>query len=636
MRLSVMMGRLKTVFIYILVSAGLLSVSEVVAQVQKVDSLVSRGDSLRRLYRFEESVAAYTEALEFSADTSVVKNDSLIRLEISDRILLSENGKSMAGFTYSPTVVARHKFSLDDFFLYYPLKDRSWRSLPGQLDSLSGPYARAIYAPDEDDTIYYSASDQGGIRNIYTTTFRDTVWTLPALINEHLTSSSDEIYPMLSPDGKSLYFASKGLYGVGGYDIYVSQWDEEQRDWSIPVNMGFPYSSPANDFLMINTEDGFHTIFASDRDCEGDSVWVYVLEYDSMPVRKELSDPEQLLKLSRLEPLSDSERMSGGADVKTGLPENEDTRRYMDKMAEVRAFRDSISLYGELLDADREKYSLTGSESDRQKLAGQILSREAMIPVFQGKLEVAMKQLQDIEMDFLFSGLVIDPDELLQEAEREVVGETTSYAFTKMVMGEPLDLVMERPEPEFDYSFKILEEGQFAENDTIPEGIVYQIQIFSSGQKASVKSLRGLSPVFESRSVSGRYIYRVGLFNSYNDVLSHINAVKKAGFRSAFIVGYVDGKEMSVSKVRNLEKELKNAKPTLYRVIISPEGGAMDPIAMEGIIQQVGERDIARMEKDGATVFVVGPFDDKSKADALIRFVDAMGYGQASMEELSN
>ena len=636
MRLSVMMGRLKTVFIYILVSAGLLSVSEVVAQVQKVDSLVSRGDSLRRLYRFEESVAAYTEALEFSADTSVVKNDSLIRLEISDRILLSENGKSMAGFTYSPTVVARHKFSLDEFFLYYPLKDRSWRPLPGQLDSLSGPYARAIYAPDDDDTIYYSASDEGGIRNIYTTTFRDTVWTLPALINEHLTSSSDEIYPMLSPDGKSLYFASKGLYGVGGYDIYVSQWDEEQRDWSIPVNMGFPYSSPANDFLMINTEDGFHTIFASDRDCEGDSVWVYVLEYDSMPVRKELSDPEQLLKLSRLEPLSDSERMSGGADVKTGLPENEDTRRYMDKMAEVRAFRDSISLYGELLDADREKYSLTGSESDRQKLAGQILSREAMIPVFQGKLEVAMKQLQDIEMDFLFSGLVIDPDELLQEAEREVVGETTSYAFTKMVMGEPLDLVMERPEPEFDYSFKILEEGQFAENDTIPEGIVYQIQIFSSGQKASVKSLRGLSPVFESRSVSGRYIYRVGLFNSYNDVLSHINAVKKAGFRSAFIVGYVDGKEMSVSKVRNLEKELKNAKPTLYRVIISPEGGAMDPIAMEGIIQQVGERDIARMEKDGATVFVVGPFDDKSKADALIRFVDAMGYGQASMEELSN
>lgn len=631
-----MMGRLKTVFIYIFVSAGLLSVSEVVAQVQKVDSLVSRGDSLRRLYRFEESVAAYTEALEFSADTSVVKNDSLIRLEISDRILLSENGKSMAGFTYSPTVVARHKFSLDDFFLYYPLKDRSWRPLPGQLDSLSGPYARAIYAPDDDDTIYYSASDEGGIRNIYTTTFRDTVWTLPALINEHLTSSSDEIYPMLSPDGKSLYFASKGLYGVGGYDIYVSQWDEEQRDWSIPVNMGFPYSSPANDFLMINTEDGFHTIFASDRDCEGDSVCVYVLEYDSMPVRKELSDPEQLLKLSRLEPLSDSERMSGGADVKTGLPENEDTRRYMDKMAEVRAFRDSISLYGELLDADREKYSLTGSESDRQKLAGQILSREAMIPVFQGKLEVAMKQLQDIEMDFLFSGLVIDPDELLQEAEREVVGETTSYAFTKMVMGEPLDLVMERPEPEFDYSFKILEEGQFAENDTIPEGIVYQIQIFSSGQKASVKSLRGLSPVFESRSVSGRYIYRVGLFNSYNDVLSHINAVKKAGFRSAFIVGYVDGKEMSVSKVRNLEKELKNAKPTLYRVIISPEGGAMDPIAMEGIIQQVGERDIARMEKDGATVFVVGPFDDKSKADALIRFVDAMGYGQASMEELSN
>ena len=61
---------------------------------------------------------------------------------------------------------------------------------------------------------------------------------------------------------------SKGLYGMGGYDLYVSQWNSETGDWDVPVNMGFPYSSPYDDFLFINTEDGKYSIFASNRGCD--------------------------------------------------------------------------------------------------------------------------------------------------------------------------------------------------------------------------------------------------------------------------------------------------------------------------------------------------------------------------------
>ena len=153
------------------------------------------------------------------SDTSSVWNDSTAMAAISDLILLSENGKSMTGFVYKPNVVARHMFSKDDFFLYYPLKDRSWRSTPNQLDSVPGLYSKAIYVPAEAESIYFSAADKDGIRNIYMTELGDSLWTVPELINEHLTSASDEIYPMLSSDGKSMYFASKGLYGVGGYDL---------------------------------------------------------------------------------------------------------------------------------------------------------------------------------------------------------------------------------------------------------------------------------------------------------------------------------------------------------------------------------------------------------------------------------
>ena len=78
------------------------------------------------------------------------------------------------------------------------------------------PYAQAIYAPDDEEIIYFSAEDSDGIRNIYMTQLRDSLWTRPALLNEEMTSYGDEVYPTVSADGKAMYFASNGLYGVGG------------------------------------------------------------------------------------------------------------------------------------------------------------------------------------------------------------------------------------------------------------------------------------------------------------------------------------------------------------------------------------------------------------------------------------
>ena len=602
------------------------------AQVSPVDSLVSVGDSLRNMYRFEESLAAYSDALDAASDTTSALMDSSVVMMVRDRILLSENGRNMTGFVYKPSVVAKHMFSKDDFFLYYPLQDRSWREVPGQLDSVAGPYSKAIYAPVDSESIYFSAPDKDGIRNIYVTEHGDSLWTVPSLINEHLTSAADEVYPMISQEGKSLYFASQGLYGVGGYDLYVSEWDEDIGDWSVPVNMGFPYSSPANDFLLAGSEDGRYTLFASDRDCTSDSVWVYVLESDNMPVRSEMTDPDELKELALMDVRTGVDGKNGREDVKSDIPENADTRRYMDKMAQVRALRDSISAYENILDEYRERYSLVESETEMNRLADLILKKESYIPEFQASLDEAMRELQEIEMDFLFSGVVIDADKLLLEAEREVVGEDAGYVFAKMNLGEPLTLDLEKPEPEFDYSFRILDTAQFVTDTAIPEGIVYQIQVFSTTQPATEKALKGLCPVFETRSASGRYIYRVGLFNEYKDVLSNLNTVKRVGFRNAYIVGYVDGKEMSVNKVRAEEKARKEASTELYRVAIIPSGGVVDSVMIEGIRQQASGKDVAR--QDGG--LMVGPFNNKSQAVALVEFVEVMGYGDAKIEQIEN
>ena len=151
-----------------------------------------------------------------------------------------------------------------------------------------------------------------------------------------------------------------------------------------------------------------------------------------------------------------------------------------------------------------------------------------------------------------------------------------------------------------------------------------------------MRSLKGLSPVFESRTESGRYVYRVGLFNTYADVLSKLNTVKKVGFKNAYIVGYVDGKEMKVTKVREQENIRKKVAPSFYNVIIVPDAAAFDDVAMEAVVQQAGGKDVARLEEEGRTIYSVGPFSNEAEAEKIYLFVNGMGYGKASVTKVNH
>lgn len=618
------MQRVKYTF-YIIMAVLFLSSGKLSAQNRQVDSLVRLGDSLRMEYRFEEACRAYEKAVDILEYDFA---DSLMIEAVSGKILLAENGLNMTGFAYTPKVVDRRKFPLEDFFLYFPLEDRSWRLAPNQLDSTSNVLSKALYAPSDAGRIYFSAEDQEGFRNIFMTELQDTVWTYPVTQNESVTMLSNEIYPMISADGRSLYFSSDGLYGVGGYDLYVSRWDDDLQGWSEPVNMGFPYSSPYDDFLYVSDESEGHVFFASNRECSPDSVWVYVLEYDSMPVRHSVEDPDELLKLSRL---SVQEETSVPEKSDDAMPESAAKDRYMDKMAQVRALRDSVSYYSSLLDEERSRFALSNDDAERMRLAEVIREREAKVPVLQEDLNRTISELHEIEMEFLFSGVAVDPDKIMAAATEEAEA-PEGYEFIRRSLGGPLRLDIMRPENEFDYTFMILKEGRFAEDNTIPDGIVYQIQIFSAGGKADVASLRGLSPVFEIRSDSGRYTYRVGLFNTFDDVQSKLDAVRSRGFRSAFIVAYVDGEETSVATARSLESG-GAAEEAMYEVRIVPSEGVLDEAVTAGIRQHAAGKDIARTEaEDGTITFVVGPFDVKADADALAEFINASGSSEVSAE----
>lgn len=618
------MSRGKTL-LYILISA-LFAVSTGHPVTAQTDSLVLSGDALRKAYRFEESLDVYEQALDSAL---AVGNEALADL-VRDRTVLSENGRNMSRFVQKPTVIAKRLFSLDEFFLYYPLEDRSWRALPNPLDSSSTEgLVRALFAPDWNDVIYFSTEGDEGVRNLYVTEQQDTVWSVPVLLEKQSTTDSNEIYPMLSPDGKTLYFSSKGFYGAGGYDLYKSVLDEATQTWSVPQNMGFPYSSPADDFLYVESEDGEYAVFASNRECPADSVWVYVLQYEDYPVHSAVTDPDELLELSRLDP-----PVSEAKKDKADIPHSALTLSYMEKMSEVRSLRDSLQATNAALEALRTDFAFSNDAEERMRLTQQILGLETGIPSLLKALEGANSELRDIEMEFRREGVFISTE--MAEEEDDSEPELPEYDFRKMSMGDPLDIDVLEPEVKFDYTFQILPEAQFAEDQSIPSGIIYQIQLFSGGRKALPAELKGLSPIYEHRTPSGMYTYRVGRFGAYEDALASVDKVRARGFRSAYIVAFIDGDIVSVSEARTAEAKAKNVM-LMYEVRIMPETGELDREVVEGIVTLALGKDIARVEtEDGTQVFIVGPFDDKTQADNLVEFVKSKGSAKVTCELLGN
>ena len=618
------MSRGKTL-LYILISA-LFAVSTGHPVAAQTDSLVLSGDALRKAYRFEESLDVYEQALDSAL---AVGNEALADL-VRDRTVLSENGRNMSRFVQKPTVIAKRLFSLDEFFLYYPLEDRSWRALPNPLDSSSTEgLVRALFAPDWNDVIYFSTEGDEGVRNLYVTEQQDTVWSVPVLLEKQSTTDSNEIYPMLSPDGKTLYFSSKGFYGAGGYDLYKSVLDEATQTWSVPQNMGFPYSSPADDFLYVESEDGEYAVFASNRECPADSVWVYVLQYEDYPVHSAVTDPDELLELSRLDP-----PVSEAKKDKADIPHSALTLSYMEKMSEVRSLRDSLQATNAALEALRTDFAFGNDAEERMRLTQQILGLETGIPSLLKALEGANSELRDIEMEFRREGVFISTE--MAEEEDDSEPELPEYDFRKMSMGDPLDINVLEPEVKFDYTFQILPEAQFAEDQSIPSGIIYQIQLFSGGRKALPAELKGLSPIYEHRTPSGMYTYRVGRFSAYEDALASVDKVRARGFRSAYIVAFIDGDIVSVSEARTAEAKAKNVM-LMYEVRIMPETGELDREVVEGIVTLALGKDIARVEtEDGTQVFIVGPFDDKTQADNLVEFVKSKGSAKVTCELLGN
>ncbi|HEY8402599.1 MAG TPA: hypothetical protein VIK89_15125 [Cytophagaceae bacterium] len=153
--------------------------------------------------------------------------------------------------------------------------------LPEQINSKDWEPSASI-SPDQ-KILYFSSNRPGGYGGLDLYSVKklpNGEWALPQNMGSKINTPYDEDSPFIHPDGKSLYFCSNGHKTMGGFDLFVSTFDEEKNEWSEPVNVGYPISTAHDDLNFSFSADGRRVYFSTIKnDGVGDKDIYYAYIY---------------------------------------------------------------------------------------------------------------------------------------------------------------------------------------------------------------------------------------------------------------------------------------------------------------------------------------------------------------------
>ncbi len=137
----------------------------------------------------------------------------------------------------------------------------------------------ACFSPDE-RTLFFTSSKSdgfGGKDIYYCKKMFDGSWGRSVNIGSAINSRYDEDGVYMHPDGKTLYFSSKGHQTLGGYDIFKSIYKD--GEWTSPKNLGYPINTPGDDVFFTLSADGKTGYFSSVRKNGKGKHDIYMVEF---------------------------------------------------------------------------------------------------------------------------------------------------------------------------------------------------------------------------------------------------------------------------------------------------------------------------------------------------------------------
>lgn len=223
--------------------------------------------------------------------------DAAGNLKKSEKFSHSLNGKDRhdgpAAFSrdgihvfYSQSVKTREGNSVLQIWTSTFRNDHWSESRPLEFLMQGSNFTHPTLSPDG-RTLYFASDMKGsfGGLDIWMSHYENESWTYPINLGKDINTEKDDAWPYIHPDG-DLYFSSKGHPGFGGYDIFRTRPLGNGVDWLPIENLGQPFNSSFSDVSFIMSDDQTQGFLASNRSKSYD-IFKYVIvgaEKQSLPV----------------------------------------------------------------------------------------------------------------------------------------------------------------------------------------------------------------------------------------------------------------------------------------------------------------------------------------------------------------
>ncbi len=200
-------------------------------------------------------------------------------------VALSPDGKQL--FIY------RDKQGGDLYASNFDAVANVWSKPQGLGENINTKYYEPSISMTSNGGMIYFSSDrpggQGGLDIYKSQKDEKGKWGAAVNLGPVVNTPYDDDAPFIHSDGQTLYFSSRGHAGMGGYDIYRSEIQDEV--WTAPENLGYPINTAGEDIYFVLSADNKHGYYASAKENGSGEKDIYMI---SMPERKPLEISAQI------------------------------------------------------------------------------------------------------------------------------------------------------------------------------------------------------------------------------------------------------------------------------------------------------------------------------------------------------
>lgn len=175
----------------------------------------------------------------------------------------------------------------DDYgSIYTSFFEKGEWSKPQKLGENINTSERETHASlSADGKLLYFTSDRpggfGGLDIYVSEKLRNGAWGPARNLGNAINTKYNEEGPYIHPDGKTLYFSSKGHENLGGYDIFKST-KTEFETWTKAENIGYPINTIGNDVFYVPTADGQRAYYTSAKSADSKDDDLFLITLDSV------------------------------------------------------------------------------------------------------------------------------------------------------------------------------------------------------------------------------------------------------------------------------------------------------------------------------------------------------------------